>query len=171
MSTHTLAYEGFQGSVEVSLEDNCLYGRVLHIEDLVTYEGGSPEELNKAFEDAIRDYLAFCEEQGKAPNKPFKGSLNVRLGPELHEKAARKAASTGISLNDFIRDAVSAHLDGPAPVQEIHNHNHEHTHYMVSATGIAEDYGYINDSGFVQCQEQSLRLQLKKSQPTTPRRH
>ena len=27
--------------IEVSIEDNCLHGRVLFIEDIVTYEGGN----------------------------------------------------------------------------------------------------------------------------------
>jgi len=155
VNTRVLTFEGFQGSVEVSTDDNCLYGRVLHIDDLITYEAESPGQLKAAFEDAIRDYRAFCEEEGKEPNKPFKGSLNIRIGPNLHEAAAKRAAQDGVSLNDFIRDAVSTHLAGPKMVQEIHHHDHKH--YSVAVEETTEEYGYFNENGFVQCQEQNQR--------------
>lgn len=157
MSGHVLTCNGFQGSIEVSLEDNCLFGRLLHIDDLVTYEGETPEQLRVAFEQAIHDYLALCQEEGKEPNKPFKGSLNIRIGTELHECAAKRAALLGLSLNDLIRDAVEASLaESPArTVQEIHHHDHKH--YLVSVASSTEEFDYSNDNGFVQWQEQKTR--------------
>lgn len=54
-----LEYKGYTGSVEYSVEDNCLYGKVLGVSrHAITYEGKDLYELKKDFEGAIDDYLA-----------------------------------------------------------------------------------------------------------------
>ena len=53
-----LEYKGFQGSVEYSGDDDLLYGKVLSVEPLISYEGSTLDELKAAFEAAIDDYLA-----------------------------------------------------------------------------------------------------------------
>ena len=102
-----LSYKGYVGSAEISHEDECLVGQILYIDDLVMYEGGTYSELKKAFEDSVDDYLELCAKVGKSPNKAYSGSFNVRIGPDLHSKAARAAADAGITLNDFVRNAVA----------------------------------------------------------------
>jgi len=101
-------YKTYTGSIEISLEDNCLHGKILHIADLITYEAQTVDELKAAFQAATDDYIAFCAEMGKDPNKPFKGSFNVRIGQELHAKAAKRAQQIGKSLNDYIKDVIKA---------------------------------------------------------------
>ncbi|MGR8934828.1 MAG: type II toxin-antitoxin system HicB family antitoxin [Gammaproteobacteria bacterium] len=102
----TFKYKHYDGSIEASIEDNCLHGKILFIADLVTYEASTVEELRKEFESAVDDYLKTCEEVGIEAKKPFKGSFNIRIGKELHEKAAQKAASTGKTLNEYIKEIV-----------------------------------------------------------------
>ncbi|MFM8341304.1 MAG: type II toxin-antitoxin system HicB family antitoxin [Methylomonas sp.] len=101
-------YKTYTGSIEISLEDNCLHGKILNIADLITYEAEAHDELKAAFQAATDDYIAFCAEMGKDPNKPFKGSFNVRIGQELHAKAAKRAQQIGKSLNDYIKDVIKA---------------------------------------------------------------
>jgi hypothetical protein len=48
MSDKTFSYKGFCGSKEISLEDDCLFGKILFVNDLVTYEAESPSALKKA---------------------------------------------------------------------------------------------------------------------------
>jgi predicted HicB family RNase H-like nuclease len=55
-----LRYKGFMGSIEISLEDDCLHGKLLLINDLVTYEARTPNQLQAEFESAVEDYLATC---------------------------------------------------------------------------------------------------------------
>ena len=69
--SNLLEYKKYQGSVEVSLEDNVLHGKILHIVDLVTFEAQTPKGLRQAFEQQVDEYLIFCEEEGVAPDKPF----------------------------------------------------------------------------------------------------
>jgi predicted HicB family RNase H-like nuclease len=106
----SLEYKGYVGSVEFSAEDECFHGRLLYIRDLVSYEATTAKSLIKAFRAAVDDYLSTCADEGKSPDTPFKGSLNVRLGPDLHRGAAMAAERDGIKLNDFVKRAVSERL-------------------------------------------------------------
>jgi hypothetical protein len=42
------------------------------------------------------------EKTGKPANKFYSGTFNVRIGQELHRKAAQEAAKRNISLNDYV---------------------------------------------------------------------
>lgn len=107
MSDKTLSYKGYCGSIETSIEDDCLFGKILFITDLVTYEATTPAQLKAAFENAVNVYVEQCAEQGLHPNKPFSGTLNVRLTQEMHRAAAIKAAGMGQTLNEFIKQCIS----------------------------------------------------------------
>lgn len=106
-----LEYKGYNGSIEISLEDNCLFGRVLGIQGSISYEGNNLDELKADFSQAIDDYLYDCEQEGIEPQKPFKGSFNVRLNPERHKRAAIAAQGRNVSLNKFINQAIEHELE------------------------------------------------------------
>lgn len=122
-----LAYKDYAGSVEVSIEDECLHGRILFIDDVVTYEGQTIPEIQAAFEAAVDRYLAHCLRTGKPANKPYSGTFNIRIGPELHGKAAKLASRKGVKLNEFVRQAVQAAVDNDGTVRHLHQHQHDVT--------------------------------------------
>jgi predicted HicB family RNase H-like nuclease len=101
-----LKYKGYHGSTEYSLEDDCLHGRLLGITDMITYEGNSVKEIKIAFKDSVDNYLAFCKEQGKEPNKPYSGKMMFRVDPKVHASAARAAQLKGISLNQWAEEVL-----------------------------------------------------------------
>ncbi len=103
---NTLNHKGYLGSVEFSEADNLLFGKVLFINDLISYEGRTIADLKKAFSEAVDEYLADCAATGKAPNKPFRGSFNVRVPPSTHQKLAFLAYRRGKSLNAFVAEAL-----------------------------------------------------------------
>jgi predicted HicB family RNase H-like nuclease len=76
-------------------------------------EGDSVQTLTQDFHNTVDEYLEFCEKNGKQPERPFKGSFNVRIQPELHRKAALTASARGISLNSFVEDAIRHNLSQP----------------------------------------------------------
>ena len=125
MAQTELAYKGYTGSVEVSIEDACLHGRILFIDDLVTYEGNDVPELQAAFEAAVDRYLVHCERVGKSANKPFSGTFNVRIGPELHGLAARAASRKSIKLNEFVKQAIQAAIASDGIITHEHHHQHD----------------------------------------------
>jgi len=101
-----MEYKGYVGSVHYSAEDHVFYGRLEYIRALVNYEATSVSELEASFKEAVDDYLEFCKRQAKTPEKPFKGSFNVRIGTQLHRRAAIYAAEHGRSLNQVVEDAL-----------------------------------------------------------------
>lgn len=109
---NTMNYRGYIGSIEVSEEDNCLYGKVLALphDTMITYEGQTVSELREDFHGAVDDYLAMCQAEGIEPRKSYSGVLNVRISPETHSKVAILAKQAGISINAFIRNAVEKQI-------------------------------------------------------------
>ena len=105
---NTIEYRGYVGSVEFSAEDNCLFGKVMGIRTLISYEGESAAELLQDFHTAVDEYLSLCAEKGVEPERAYKGSFNVRISPELHKQIAVCAASQQISLNSFVENALRA---------------------------------------------------------------
>ncbi|MGN0132041.1 MAG: type II toxin-antitoxin system HicB family antitoxin [Lachnospiraceae bacterium] len=101
-----LKYKDYIGSVEYSETDDCLYGKVMGIRGLISYEGNSVAELKKDFYQAIDEYLDKCKSENKEPEVAFKGSFNVRIDPELHRTIAIQAKEMGMSLNAFIKEAL-----------------------------------------------------------------
>jgi predicted HicB family RNase H-like nuclease len=101
-----LQYKDYIASIHFSSTDEVFYGKILAIDDLISFEGASVKELKKAFKEAVEDYLETCKELGKEPNKTYKGTFNIRIGTELHKDAAVFAAIRNVSLNDFIRTAI-----------------------------------------------------------------
>jgi predicted HicB family RNase H-like nuclease len=89
---HHLEHRGYLGSVEVDVASNSLHGTVQGINDVVHYEADSPAELLDAFRGSVDDYLEWCEESGQAPEKPYSGKFNVRLGQDLHRRDGCGAA-------------------------------------------------------------------------------
>ncbi len=108
---NNLSYKEYIGTVDFCAEDDVFYGKVHGINDLITFEGTSVKELKKNFKEAIDDYLETCSELNKEPNKTFKGTFNVRLNPELHQKIAISASKKKITLNEFVKKAISYVLE------------------------------------------------------------
>jgi predicted HicB family RNase H-like nuclease len=101
-----LHYKNYTGSVEFSEEDAVFHGKVLGIKALISFEGDSVAAITSDFHKAVDEYLKFCAAKGKEPEKPFKGSFNVRINADLHRKLALTAASRGISLNSLVEDVI-----------------------------------------------------------------
>jgi len=105
-----MTYKGYHGSVHFSDEDQIFHGKTEFVRSLISYEGTDVKSLRTAFEEAVDDYLELCQEEGKEPETPFKGSFNVRTGPDLHRRAVLFAKDKGTNLNSIITDALEKYL-------------------------------------------------------------
>jgi predicted HicB family RNase H-like nuclease len=108
---NTLDYKGFIGSVNFSNEDQVLFGKIEGINDLVTYESTEVGDLIKQFKISVDEYIESCKQFKKPLLKSFKGSFNVRVKPEIHQKAAMLATMKGISLNQLVQKAIENELE------------------------------------------------------------
>jgi len=120
-----LSHKGYHGSIETSLADNVLHGKILFINDLVTFEAEGIAQLKVEFADAVDDYLETCVAIGKTAEKALSGQFNVRILPEQHKALTIKAMQQQKSLNAVMSDAVDAYLAKDLVVQN-HHHTHEH---------------------------------------------
>jgi len=101
-----LHYKNYTGSVCFSEEDAVFYGKVIGIRALISFEGNSVSAITNDFRNAVDEYLKFCATKGMEPEKPFKGSFNVRINADLHRKLALTATARGVSLNTLVEDAI-----------------------------------------------------------------
>ena len=114
-----LKHKDYEGTAELDMTRGVCRGKVLFIDDLVTYESASPADLQKEFEAAVDDYLETCAMLGKEPLRPFRGLFNVRVTPAIHRSATLRAVADGVSLNDVVVRALDTFLNVRADV----NHN------------------------------------------------
>lgn len=114
-----LKHKDYEGTAELDMTRGVCRGKVLFIDDLVTYESAFPAELQKEFEAAVDDYLETCAMLGKEPLRPFRGLFNVRVTPAIHRSATLRAVADGVSLNDVVVRALDTFLNVRADV----NHN------------------------------------------------
>jgi len=105
-----IRYKGFIGSVHYASEDRVFYGKVEGVKDLITFEGSTVNELEESFEYMVDEHIKDCTRNNISLEKSYKGNLNIRLSPEIHKKASYKAALRGVSLNQFINDAIKEKL-------------------------------------------------------------
>jgi predicted HicB family RNase H-like nuclease len=97
-----LKYKGYVGHASYDDDAEIFHGEVQHLRDVITFQGRSVEELETAFRESVDDYLAWCAERGKTPDKPYSGQVLVRMPPGLHRQLAEEASQEGKSLNALV---------------------------------------------------------------------
>lgn len=104
---NVMKYKGYTGTIEYSEEDDCLFGKLLGINDSISYDGESVKELRENFQGMLDFYLDSCKEAGKEPNKPYSGRFALRINPDMHAKLAIQAQVHGKSLNQYASDILA----------------------------------------------------------------
>ncbi len=97
-----LNYKGYTGRVEYDGDAKIFHGEVIDLRDVITFQGKSVNEIERAFRESIDDYLDFCKSRGESPEKPFSGKFVLRVSPSLHRRLHLKAAENGKSLNAWL---------------------------------------------------------------------
>ncbi len=103
----TMTHEGYVALVDLDEDAGLFHGEVIHTHDVLTFQGRTPDELKTAFAETIADYIEWCEERGKPPERPYSGNFTLRLPPDLHRRVATAAARERKSVNAFIAEALA----------------------------------------------------------------
>jgi len=114
-----LKYGEYEGTAELDMDRHVCRGKILFIDDLVTYEAESPADLQKEFQAAVDDYIETCASLGRQPQKPLKGLFQVRVPPALHKAVVRRAMADNVTQNDVTVRALDAFVNAKLDV----NHN------------------------------------------------
>jgi predicted HicB family RNase H-like nuclease len=101
-----MEYKGYIGQVEFDNEACIFHGEVINLRDVVTFQGRSVRELQKAFRESIEDYLEFCRDRKEEPDKPFSGKFLVRIDPDLHRRIYVKARQAKKSINSYVKEVL-----------------------------------------------------------------
>ncbi|MEB3360123.1 MAG: type II toxin-antitoxin system HicB family antitoxin [Synechococcales bacterium] len=111
MNSNIFTYKDYIGEVSIDQETQSLFGEVLHIRDTITFQGETVREAFEAFKDSVEDYLEFCKELGKEPDKPFSGRVPFRTTPEKHKELAIISKKEGKSINALLAEAIDSYLN------------------------------------------------------------
>ncbi len=149
---NSMKYKGYTGVVELDEESAMLFGRVIGLRDVITFQGSSVIEVIQAFHDSVDDYLEFCAERGESPERPYSGQFVLRVDPRLHGALARAAEAQGSSLNTLIEDTLERAFGDPEKKGQeeglanlVHAKPYKETCWRVSPDDPAEKGG-IRDS-------------------------
>jgi predicted HicB family RNase H-like nuclease len=102
----TMTHDGYIAEIGLDEEAGLLSGVVLNTRATLHFTGRTVEELKAAFVDTIEDYREWCRAEGREPEKPYSGTLSLRIPPDLHRRVAAKAAQEGKSINAVIGEAL-----------------------------------------------------------------
>jgi len=54
-----MKYKGYIGLVDYDDDAKIFHGEIIGIKDVITFQGDSVKEIEKAFKDSVDDYLSF----------------------------------------------------------------------------------------------------------------
>jgi len=104
---NVMTYKGYKARIEFDPRDNIFIGRVLGIEDGISFHGETVAALKERFAAAINHYLADCKAMGRKPEKQASGKLMLRIAPEIHSEALVMARASGKSLNQWAAEVLA----------------------------------------------------------------
>lgn len=103
---NTMIYKGYAAHIEFDAEVRIFFGRIVGIQDIITFHGAAVDELEAAFKNAVDDYLETCAKLGEKPNKPYSGKLTLRIPPSIHAAIATAAETSGKRLNKWVTEIL-----------------------------------------------------------------
>lgn len=103
---NTLSFRGYLARVDFDDEDGLFVGKIVGIDDGVTFHADNVADLNAAFRQAVDDYIETCTIVGKVPPSSYSGQLTLEVDPDLHRRAALAAERAGLDLSGFASAAL-----------------------------------------------------------------
>ncbi|MES2018020.1 MAG: type II toxin-antitoxin system HicB family antitoxin [Pseudomonadota bacterium] len=104
---NTMSYKGYLARIEFVPRDDLFVGRVLGINDSISFHGATVTDLANDFHHAIDHYIADCKASGRQAEKPASGKVLLRIAPEVHAAVTIAAQASGKSLNQWVAEALA----------------------------------------------------------------
>ena len=105
-----LEYKGYHTTMTYDSDDDILVWRPIGITDIIAFHANDVKEFKEVFHRSVDDYIEFCLENGKQPEKEYKAAFNVRVTPELHKQLVLKAEADGETLNAAVVHAITQYV-------------------------------------------------------------
>ena len=103
-----MEYKGYVAAISYDVDADMLFGHVVNSGSysICTFMAHDVEGLKREFKISVDEYLAWCEEDGIEPVKPYSGEMNLKLGPKLHHTVTLLALEEEITPHDWIMQTV-----------------------------------------------------------------
>ena len=101
-----MEYKGYRAAVIFDDSVEIFHGEVVDTRDVVTFQGVSVDELRREFKISVDDYLEFCRERGREPDKPYSGEISFKVSSKVHRTADAAARSEGKTLEEWLAETV-----------------------------------------------------------------
>lgn len=94
-----MEHKGYVGRI-TSVDENrgILHGDVVDLDDVITFQGRTLEELTQAFKDSVEDYLEFCAQRSQDPEVPRSGSLPTGMQRLVDQRLADLEANPEVLM-------------------------------------------------------------------------
>lgn len=111
----TMKYKGYSAATWFDSRDEIFVGKLQGITDSVSFHADTVKGLKAAMEEAVDDYLDFCKQQGRKPQKPYSGKVSLQMPGTLHKDLEKLAKDQDTSLNEVIVSALKFVITHHAP--------------------------------------------------------
>jgi predicted HicB family RNase H-like nuclease len=106
MLNNLMRYKDYWAVVELDDSADQFHGRVIGINDVVDFYGGTPEELRREFAASVEDYIAWCREEGAVPEKSWTSKMTLRPTDEQHRRFLLAAAARRKSVHGWMLEVL-----------------------------------------------------------------
>jgi predicted HicB family RNase H-like nuclease len=106
MLTNVISYRGYHAQITYDPSADAFHGRVLGMQDVISFYGRTPDELRKEMKAAVEDYIAWCRQEGDKPEKSWAGKLTLRADEDVRRRVRIAAAARGQSVNAWINQVI-----------------------------------------------------------------
>lgn len=100
-------YKGYKAQIDFDAEGGTFVGEVINTRDGITFTGRSVDELKRAFEAAVDEYLDMASDMATNVGHPYSGRIALHIHPLLHRAVATCAQRDGKSISAWIADRLA----------------------------------------------------------------
>jgi predicted HicB family RNase H-like nuclease len=110
-----MTYKGYATQIDFDDDADVFCGTVVNANLLISFRGRTVSELKMSLRNVVDTYLAECGAAGRSPERPYNGTIVVRVDPAIHRRVALKAASSRKSMNKYVQSVLEKATEDPAP--------------------------------------------------------
>ncbi|WP_116368816.1 type II toxin-antitoxin system HicB family antitoxin [Parahaliea mediterranea] len=105
-----LNVNGYRATVKYDPEIDMFRGEFLGLNGGADFYADTVKGLKREAERSLNAFISVCKERGLPVKRDYSGRFNVRVAPQLHEKAVLVAKARKVSLNKLVEQALEAQL-------------------------------------------------------------
>ena len=77
-----MKYKNYTAKATFDEKAKVFHGEVIDLQDTITFQSNRADRLEAEFRKSVDEYLTFCQQMGRAPEKPFSGRFVLRIPPD-----------------------------------------------------------------------------------------